>query len=45
MSYTLVIAEKPSVAANIAAALALRKNRTDISRARAISFHGASGIW
>lgn len=45
MAFRLVIAEKPSVAQTIAAALGIKGNRTGISRAAATSFHGASGIW
>ena len=41
----LIIAEKPSVAQTIAAALGVKERKTDISRAAATSFHGASGIW
>lgn len=41
----LVIAEKPSVAAALAAALGVKNKRTDIWRAAATSFHGAWGIW
>lgn len=44
MSYTLVIAEKPSVGAAIAATLGVSGKRTDTSRAGITSFHGASGI-
>ena len=39
----LIIAEKPSVAQTIAAALGVKERKTDISRAAAASFHGASG--
>lgn len=41
----LVIAEKPSVAQSIAAALGVKEKKTDISRAAATSFHGVSDIW
>ena len=38
----LIIAEKPSVAQTIAAALGVTEKRTDISRAGASLFHGVS---
>ena len=41
----LVICEKPSVGAAVAAPLALRAEKTDISRETATSFLGVSGIW
>lgn len=41
----LVIAEKPSVGAAIAAALGVTGKKTDILKITAISFLGVSGIW
>lgn len=46
MAFRLVIAEKPSMAQTIAAALGIKgKQDGYIERAAATSFHGASGIW
>jgi DNA topoisomerase IA len=41
----LVIAEKPNVAQNIAAALGVKNKKDGYIEAAAISFHGVSGIW
>lgn len=41
----LIIAEKPSVAQTIAAALGVKEKKDGYIEAAAASFHGASGIW